>query len=590
MTTLIGPAHRGHALLLAIAAAGTGLAVYAAVARVGGVVLAPSTGALIALGALMAVAGFAGALGTARRVADRGELDGRWAIAALLAAVSFLAIASLVYVFGFLRIPVDLVSFSESPFVDDIIKLRLGAPIYSPVADNNTYPYTPGTQILTYGIAQLLGAPTSIPTFRTVQYGYVILAALVAVGTCHQLARGFLRPDEYRHRPLWIGIWVAVMLLLVNEPSFNPYTHSMHNDGLALLVSMCGFFLIARHNAAPAAWLIAPMAVLPALGFLVKQNQLMWAGVFAIYLLASGRASWRLIGIYLALCVIAVASVMGGSVLLWGDAFRYWIFSALGDKQVSVMRSAQHLLRAGLFVAAGLWAARVLVLPELDRGRLAVWGSWALVLGIQAYTSGIGFVMNHMGPGIVLAGCWFLVAMVRVWPRRSPGAPFWRYPLEQAGAVAMVVLLLSGMGLMREPGPSVPSDLDRYIAEIEREFSDLPAAEVLMDVGSWVYLRENVLMKDRSAPVSLHVGANQPEINRTALAQTIERIESKQYRRILARELDTPRTAYDYQDRGSGVKDAILDNYTIVRRIPGVDVSRWWPRHMIAEIVVLEPK
>ena len=164
MTTLIGPAHRGHALLLAIAAAGTGLAVYAAVARVGGVVLAPSTGALIALGALMAVAGFAGALGMARRVADRGELDGRWAIAALLAAVSFLAIASLVYVFGFLRIPVDLVSFSESPFVDDIIKLRLGAPIYSPVADNNTYPYTPGTQILTYGIAQLLGAPTSIPT------------------------------------------------------------------------------------------------------------------------------------------------------------------------------------------------------------------------------------------------------------------------------------------------------------------------------------------------------------------------------------------------------------------------------------------
>src|SRR5690606_7436141 len=169
----------------------------------------------------------------------------------------------------------------------------------------------------------------------------------------------------------------------------------------------------------------------------------------------------------------------------------------------------QHLLRAGLFVAAALWAGRVLVLPELDRGRLAVWGSWALVFSIQAYTSGIGFVMNHMGPGIVLAGCWFLVAIVRVWPRRSPADPFWRYPLEQAGAAALVVLLLSGMGLMREPGPSVPDDLGRYIAEIEREFSDLPADQVLMDVGSWIYLREGVLMKDRSAPVSLHVGANQ---------------------------------------------------------------------------------
>jgi hypothetical protein len=304
----------------------------------------------------------------------------------------------------------------------------------------------------------------------------------------------------------------------------------------------------------------------------------------------SSKASWRLLATYLALCLVAVLSVMGGSILLWGDAFRYWIFSALGDKQVSVMRSLQHLLRAGLFVAAGLWAARVLVLPEMDRARVAVWGSWAVVLAIQAYTSGIGFVMNHLGPGIVLAGCWFLVAMVRVWPRRSPAAPFWRYPVEQAGAAALVVLLLSGMGLMREPGPSVPDDLDRYIAEIEREFSDLPAAQVLMDVGSWIYLREGVLMKDRSAPVSLHVGANQPEINRAALAETIERIESKQYRRILARELDSPRTAYDYQDRGSGVKDAMLDNYRIVRRIRGVEVGRWWPRHMIAEIVVLEPR
>jgi hypothetical protein len=195
-----------------------------------------------------------------------------------------------------------------------------------------------------------------------------------------------------------------------------------------------------------------------------------------------------------------------------------------------------------------------------------------------------------MGPGIVLAGCWSLVALVRVWPRRSPSAPVWRYPVEQAGAAALVVLVLSGMGLLREPGPSVPGDLDRYIAEVEREFSDLPAEQVLMDVGSWIYLREGVLMKDRSAPVSLHVGANQPDVNRAALAETIGRIESRQYRRILARELDTPRTAYDFQDRGSGVKDAMLEHYRIVRRIPGVDVNRWWPRHMIAEIVVLEPK
>lgn len=582
-------AQRWHALLLALGAAGAGLAVYAVMARLRGVGLPQSTMSWILTGAVLAAVGAVGAWAIRSRVAVE-DARGRLAISAVVAALAFLAAGTLFYVAAFLRIPVDLVSFSESPFVDDIIKMRLGLPIYGPVGDNNTYPYTPGTQILTYTIARLTGHATSISAYRTIQYLYVILAAIMATAACHQLARGFLKPDEYRHRPLWVAAWLCVLLLLVNEPSFNSYTHTLHNDGLALLVSMTGFFLITRYHAAPAGWLIAPMALLPALGFLVKQNQLMWAGVFFIFLVASGKASRKLIGIYAVLVAATVASVMVGSIVTWDEAFRYWIFSALGDKQVSLLRSAQHLLSAGVYVAAGLWAAYVLLLPRLDRGRIAVWASWAIVIGIQAYTSGIGFVVNHLGPGIVMAGCWFLVALVRVWPRPVADAPAWRYPVLQAGAAVFVTMLLAGLGFLREPGNPVPRDLDRYVAEIEREFSDLPADQVLMDVGSWIYLREGVLMKDRSGPVSLHVGANQPEINREALAETIARIEGKQYRRILARELDTPRTAYDFQNRGSGVKDAILENYRVVRRIPGVDVNRWWPRHMIAEVLVLEPR
>ena len=589
MSTTSTDAARWHALLLATAAIGAGLAAYAALALIAGAPFPPSPAYWLAAGAALALSAGLGAMGLRGRASSGSALEGRLPLAALLAAVAFLAVSTLVYYTQFLGIPVDLVSFSESPFVDDIIKIRLGLPIYGPVTDNNTYPYTPGTQLLTYGIAKLLGHPTSIPVYRTVQFGYVLLAATVAAAACHQLARGLLREDEYRHRPVWIGIFLSVMVLLVTEPSFNPYTHTLHNDGLALLVSMCGFYLIARHHAAPANWLLVPMAVLPALGFLVKQNQLLWAGVFAFYLVASGTTSWRLIAVYFGGCVLAVTAVIGGSILLWGEAFRYWIFSALGDKQVSVMRSIQHLLQAGLFAAMGLWAAAVLVLPRLDRRRAAVWGSWAMVLGIQAYTSGIGFQANHMGPSVVMAGSWFMVALVAVWPWRKAEEPAWRAPLVQAGAVALVVLLLGGMGLVHEPGRSVPADLDRYIAEIEREFSDLPSDQVLIDVGSWVYLREGVLMKDRSGPVSLHVGSNQPEINRAALAETIERIESRQYRRILARELDTPRTAYDFRDRGSGVKAAMLENYRIVRRIPGVNVQHWWPRQMIADVVVLEP-
>lgn len=585
------PAARIQALLLAAASLGAGFAGYALLAMIASPPVPRAPALWLAGGAGVALVATLAAI-QLRRTATltSAETAERIALSALAAAVAFLAVGTVVHYAQFLMIPADILAFSESPFVDDIIKFRLGQPIYGPVADNNTYPYTPGTQLLTYSIARLFGHPTSIPAFRIVQFSYVMLAALVGAATCHQIARGVLRPEEYRHRPLWIAIWAAVMVLLVTEPVFNLYTHALHNDGLALLVSMCGFFLIARYHAAPSAWLVAPMAVLPALGFLVKQNQLLWAGVFALYLLASGRASWKTIAIYVAACTAAVAIVVGGSIAVMGDSFRYWIFSALGDKQVSVIRSVQHLMEAGVFAAMGLFAAWVLVLPQLDRGKVALWGSWALVLAIQAYTSGIGFQVNHLGPSVVMAGGWFMVALVRLWPQRREGAPEWRHPIELAGAVAMVVLLLTGMGFVREPRRAVPEELDRYIAQIEEEFRDLPANDILVDVGSWIYLRENVVMKDRSGPVSLHVGTNQPEINRDALAATIDRIESHRYKRILARELDTPRTAYDFQDRGSGVKAAMLENYRIVRRIPGVTVNRWWPRHMIADIVVLEPR
>jgi hypothetical protein len=62
---------------------------------------------------------------------------------------------------AYVPIPVDLLSFSESPFVNDILKFRLGAPIYTPPEDANSYPYTPGTQLLTY-----LQETTWLPTIQ----------------------------------------------------------------------------------------------------------------------------------------------------------------------------------------------------------------------------------------------------------------------------------------------------------------------------------------------------------------------------------------------------------------------------------------
>ncbi len=97
-------------------------------------------------------------------------------------------------------------------------------------------------------------------------------------------------------------------------------------------------------------------------------------------------------------------------------------------------------------------------------------------------------------------------------------------------------------------------------------------------------------MKDRSETVGIWVGKNQ-QIDHTFLAETINRIYNKTYDKILARQLDTDLSWYDFQDRGSGVKAAILANYQPIRRVRAVEgIETWWPEHLVADILVLVPR
>ncbi|MGI9079023.1 MAG: hypothetical protein ACR2G6_17095 [Gemmatimonadaceae bacterium] len=547
----------------------------------------PSWAAILVVIVLSAGAAHAAGLGQpARRLPVPNDV---FPIVMLTAVGVLVALLTLNQMAAYIALPVDLLSFAESSFVNDIIKFRTGAPIYTPAQDNSSYPYTPGAPMLTWLLAAAVGDGGSIPTLRAVQFTYVLLAAIVATSLCDLLARLFLTAREYRYRALWLGAWLPLLVLAVTEPRFNLYIHSLHNDGLALLVSMVAFWLIARYALAPRTWIIAAMAILPAIGFFIKQNQLLWAGVFALYLLATGLP-WRQFLWFFLATTAGVVAVVGGCLAVWGEPFRFWIFEALGDKQVSFARSMIHLLEAGVYGAMGLFGGWAIALRHRSRESTMVWFCWVVVFGLGTYTSGIGFQANHMGPSVVAAICWFLVAMVKVWPWTSSGAPRWRTYADGLVAAAIIVLLFGSQGMVREPRNPIPADFSRYVRQIEAEVGDIPLNRVLIDAGSWLYLPANLVMKDRSAPVSLHVGSNQREINRKALAATIGRIEERLYDRILARQIDTEESWYDFQDRGSGVKAAILGNYHIVGRIPAVrGINRWWPAHLISEVVVLEP-
>ena len=524
------------------------------------------------------------------RSESRAELRGALSVSGLVAAVTVVALATAYQLANYLMLPVDLLSFAESPFVNDILKLRLGVPIYTVPSDNNSYPYAPGTQILTYLVSLALGNGDSIPFYRGIQFSYVILAAIVATSLCDLLARKFLTGDEYRHRPLWIAAWLPLFFLFVTEPRFNEYTHSLHNDGLALLFSVSAFWLIVKHAHEPRPWLLSCMIVLPALGFMIKQSQVVWAGMFFVYLLFAEHVSWRQLLYFSIGSVGSVVAAVGGCYLLWGDPFLFWTFVALGQKSVSLLRGLLHLLQAGMYVIMGLFGGWVLVLRDGSIRNRALWAYWIIIFGMEVYTSGLGWHANHLGPGIVIAACWFFPALVRIWPTAEQTKSWFECRIKQAFAVSSIILALGAMGLIRIPQNPVPADLFRYVDEIEQEFVGLAPEKVLMDTGNWIYLREKVLMKDRSESVGIWVGKNQP-IGEKYLADTIKRIQDKSYDKILARQLDTNQSWYDFQDRGSGVKAAILANYQTVGRVAAVQgVETWWPKHLLAEVLVLVPK
>lgn len=506
-------------------------------------------------------------------------------------ALGTLAVSAWYALACYASVPVDIVSYSESSFVNDIIKWRAGIPIFTPGVDNNAYPYMPGTQLLTYWLAGLLGDPASIPLMRHVVLGYVVAAAFVAAYAADRLVLLGLDGPLARLRPMWWWIAACVAWLAASDPRFNMFVHSLHNDGLVLLVTVLTFAAAVTHLRRPSAATWVAMAVLPVAGYLVKQSLLIWAPLLAVLLLLSGRATFRQVVFLAAATAALTGAVTWYGYLRWGgDDFIFWVFQDLGVKEVAPARSLRNLLFAGGYLVALVMWIRVVLVRGTSRPMLALFLASVGLFLVEGYTSGIGFTPNHLGPGVLLASVWGVLALIAAWPW-APDEKVLVALGQRATLAVLPLFFLGGLGLFREPRNEVPPDLARYTAAIEAEFADLPADRVLLDMGSWPYLREGVVMKDRADPVAEHAGANQAYISHHLLAETLRRIRSRAYARILVRNIEGPATPYDFQFRGTGVRQAMLEEYRIVRRIPPVKgVTNWWPPYLLDEIAVLEPR
>ncbi len=484
--------------------------------------------------------------------------------------------------------PADFLIWSEGDFVNDILKFLQGYPLYSAQENNESFTYMPGSQLLTYCLAWLLGNATLIPLYRGIQLGFTLLASVVALVCCRRILESSraARPDT--PGAAWGWIWLPGLFLLATNALTNPFVHNLHNDALSQLLSVTAFWLTVEYAATRRQGIVALMALFPALGFLVRQSLLIWGLLFGLQLMVFDQPrSWRRLGLFAGASCLAVGIVLAGCYLLWQEHFVYWIFTVLGSHGVSLLRSFRHLLDVWPFYVVGLAGGLVLLRGKGLRPLLGPWSIWLLFLLSETYTAGIAWMRNHMGPGSLVAGIWFFAGLARVWPAPRRGAETrtsLRLCLRTGMAVALICLLFTGLGVVRIPMPSLSSETLRYVKDIEAEFAGLAADKVLLDVGSWVYLPHGVVMKDRA-----------PCIGERGYSETgdfsgiLRRLRAKHYVKILVRDLDAEELWYDYFSwrTSSGIRQALRENYREVGQIAAVAGEK---SYLFRKINILVPR
>jgi hypothetical protein len=477
----------------------------------------------------------------------------------------------------------DLASWSETYFISDIIKWRAGAKLYLPPDWSNSSAYGPAAPALSYFVAWLFHRTTSIVFYRFLQQFYLVLAAVFESAAAWQLIR-LADPDRVRKLSrLWLVFFAFASFLLATNRSTNAFNIFLHVDALALLATTLAFWLMTRHAVTQNSRWLWPMAMMPAAAFLVKQYLAIWAAVYVIYLWVEGERGWRRAVGFGVACFGALGLTIGLALVHWGEPFRYWVLQVFAQQVVSFPGLFNMFFVAAWPVLLGVLGGTVLLRGRGSQSMLGMWVGWLVMVLAAAYTAGIAYIPTHQGPATMVGGAFFLAALAILYPVGQTQFGECSGQWLRAGMCCLlVVVVFAGLSYPLEPNTAVPGDFFRYVSDIEQEFQGLPPDRVLTDFGDWAYLRDGVLMKDRAAILPLH---------RKDHFGMIERLRQKAYAKILVRNLDSANFAYDRGGR-TGVRKALLENYRVVRTIPGVRGMEGWLFYqmLLSDVSVLEPK
>ena len=487
--------------------------------------------------------------------------------------------------------PADIWIWSEGDFVSDRLKFLTGYPFYTPVANLDSTHYPPVPQVLTYMLAWIAGKGGSIPAYRVIQVIYTVLASFVALLCCRRILRMAWPESRAVESWAWNMFWYAALFLMASNSITNSFAHNLHGDALAQLASMFSLYLLLVYIETRSARVLAAMVVLVPLDFYIKQNLLIWAVWYGFFLAIWGR-SWKRLLVFSGGTAALFGLTLAASYAVWGAPFFFWIFVELSKHAVSPLRAFQHLLDSWAYFGAGLLGGMA-ILRGKKTELLGVWLIWLGLIASETYTSGIEWMLNHIGPGSLMAGIWFLAGLASVWDQATEarGPDFKDGWIRASALSATVALLFSGMGMVRIPLRQVSSDAYRYVHEIENQFQGQPASQVLLDTGDWVYAKDRVIMGDRAAAAGM-IGMAKVD----GFSGFTSRIAAHRYSKILVRGLHEPDFWYECQlwPKPTRSGKALPVSYHETGRIRAAegpqDVKNWAEDpHLFSEISILEP-
>ena len=490
--------------------------------------------------------------------------------------------------------PADIWVWSEGEYVNDILKFSIGYPLYSAPANHDSFTYVPGSQLLTYLLASIAGKAGSIPAYRIIQVCYTALAAFIATLCCRRIVRLSRPASPALRRWPWPVFWYAACFLMATNAITNGFAHNLHGDALAQVVVMAAFYVLLAYVETRSRLALAAMIVLVPTGFLVRQSLLIWAVLYGGFLAVWDR-SWKRVAVFAAGTAALCGAVVAAGYLIWGAPFYYWVFYLLAHHPVSPLRSFQHVLDAWPYFAAGLLGGVAVLRGSVAEPLRGAWLVSLALLASEAYTSGIAWMLNHLGPGCLLAGIWFLAGLTCLYESAAgtPGQPASLERWFRAAAVTVVVaLMFSGMGVVRVPLPPVSADTYRYVRDIEKQFEGQPPGDVLLDAGTWVYLKDRVVMGDRAPAIGEegYASCGDFSVFRSNIA-------AKRYSKILVRNLHRPDFWYENAlwPKPLGLRDVLLRNYREAGTIPAAEPPKDVKRraedpYLFGEITILEPR